>query len=54
VDDDWFLPTAPSITTNQTPEIKYVPGTVVVGDHGEYIMTRGYHEIAGVRIYDEQ
>jgi hypothetical protein len=53
MNDPWCLPTVPSITTNQTPDIKYVPGTVIVGDHGQYVFTRGYHEIAGVRIYDE-
>lgn len=33
--------------------MKYVPSTVGVNIHGRYV-TRGYTEISGVRIYDDQ
>jgi len=33
---------------------KHVPSTVVIGDHGQPVVTRGYTEIAGLRIYDDQ
>ena len=32
---------------------KYIPSTVVIGPHGPCI-TRGYMEIGGTRIYDDQ
>lgn len=40
--------------TIEPTSIKYVPGTVIVGDYGEPVLTRGYIEISGVRIYDDQ
>jgi hypothetical protein len=39
--------------TGPTP-IRYVPSTVIVGDYGEPVVTRGYTEISGFRIYDEE
>ena len=34
-------------------KLKRVPSTVVIGPHGRMV-TRGYTEIGGVRIYDDQ
>lgn len=33
---------------------KYVASTVVVGPSGQPVVTRGYMEIGGMRIYDDQ
>lgn len=36
------------------PPYTYVPSTVVVGSHGQSVVTRGYMQIGDLRIYDDQ
>jgi hypothetical protein len=33
---------------------KHVPSTVVIGRRGLPVVTRGYVEISGIRIYDDE
>lgn len=40
--------------SSNNPTVKHVPSTVVVGPHGQPVVTRGYTEIGGLRIYDDQ